>query len=258
MKPKILLLDIETSPIVSYTWGLWDQNIGLNQIKEDWYILSCAYKWLGEKKVHYTDQRNAKPMSNDKRLLKTIWKVLDECDGLITQNGISFDEKKLNARFILNGMTPPSPYKSIDTLRLARKRFGFTSNKLAFLAQSLGAAHEKLEHREFGGFELWRECLAGNKRAWDEMEKYNKLDVLALEDVYNKLAPWGLPINYAVHSEVETPTCNCGSTNLTRRGYNLSKTGKFARFQCKECGAWYSSKENLLPKSVKKSLLKGI
>ncbi len=143
MKPKILLLDIESSPIVSYTWGLWDQNIGLNQIKEDWYILSCAYKWLGEKKVHYTDQRNAKPMSNDKRLLKTIWKVLDECDGLITQNGISFDEKKLNARFILNGMTPPSPYKSIDTLRLARKRFGFTSNKLAFLAQSLGAAHEK-------------------------------------------------------------------------------------------------------------------
>ena len=49
--PKILCFDIETLPLESYTWGLFDQNVGLNQIKTDWAALSIAAKWLGEDEV---------------------------------------------------------------------------------------------------------------------------------------------------------------------------------------------------------------
>jgi hypothetical protein len=133
--PKVLLLDIETSPIISYVWALFDQNIALNQIKTDWHLLSWAAKWLDSDKVMYMDQRNVKNIENDKKLLQHIWKLLDEADVVIWQNGDKFDGKKLNARFIMNGMKPPSSYKTIDTLKLAKKYFGFTVINLNILVK---------------------------------------------------------------------------------------------------------------------------
>ena len=92
--PKVLFFDIETAPILAYSWGIWDQNIGLNQIKEDWFILSWSAKWLGDDKIMYMDQRNARRVNNDKKLLKAVWKLLDDADIVVTQNGKSFDQKK--------------------------------------------------------------------------------------------------------------------------------------------------------------------
>ena len=70
-EPKILLYDIETAPIQAYVWGLWDNNVALNQIETDWYILSWSAKWLGtpENETMYEDQRNAKNIEDDSRIL---------------------------------------------------------------------------------------------------------------------------------------------------------------------------------------------
>ncbi len=254
-KPKVLLFDIETSPIIAYTWGLFDQNVALNQIKEDWHVLAWAAKWQDEKKVMYDDQRAAKDISNDKRLLHGIWKLLDEADVVITQNGVSFDSKKLNARFILNGMPPPSHYQHIDTLRLAKKSFAFTSNKLEYLSDKLNVEFKKQTHRKFAGFELWKQCLAGNKKAWQEMEKYNKYDVLSLEELYNKLIVWGSPVNFNVFTEDGTPrVCTCGSTSFEKNGKRATSSGIFQRYRCNNCGAGHSSKINELSPQKRKEL----
>ncbi len=130
MKPKILIYDIETSPLETYTWGIYDQNVSVNQIKKDWHLLSFAAKWFGEKEVTYYDQRRAKDVSNDKALLERLWRLLDESDIVITQNGKQFDQKKVYARFLFHGMLPPSPSRHIDTKQLAKRNFGFTSNSL--------------------------------------------------------------------------------------------------------------------------------
>ncbi len=45
--PKILLLDIETAPHRVFAWGLWGQDIHLDQIEEPGYTLCWAAKWLG-------------------------------------------------------------------------------------------------------------------------------------------------------------------------------------------------------------------
>jgi hypothetical protein len=82
--PRVLLFDIETAPILGYVWRLWDQNVALNQIASDWYVLAWAAKWRGEKEVHYMDQRFAPDMENDKAILKGIWKLLDEADIVVT------------------------------------------------------------------------------------------------------------------------------------------------------------------------------
>lgn len=258
---KILIFDIETSPLITYTWGLFDQNIALNQIKEDWHVLSYAAKWLDDKpnKIMYKDQRGKKVLSDDKELLKGIWKLLDEASVVITQNGISFDSKKLNARFILNGLGKPSPYRHIDTLRIARKNFAFTSNKLEYMTNKLCTKYKKLtDERKFSGFSLWKECLKDNIKAWREMERYNKYDVLSLEELYHKLQPWDTTIAFSNFTDNEELVCNCGSTKLQKRGFDVTSTGKYQRYQCQDCGKWHRDKTNLLTKEKRKSTLVGI
>lgn len=248
-KVKILLLDIETAPMLGYVWGIWDQTVGLNQIKTDWHILSWSAKWLDEpaSKIMYQDQRNSKNIENDRKLLEGIWKLLDEADVIITQNGKRFDIKKLNARFILNGIQPPSPFQHIDTHQIAKKHFAFTSNRLEYMTDKLCTKYKKIKTKKFSGFELWRQCLSGNKEAWAEMEKYNKYDVLSLEELYKKLAPWDNSVNFTVfQAGSDNIVCTCGSEKFRNKGYNYTSTGKFKRFKCLDCGKNYTSPINLL------------
>lgn len=254
--PKVLFIDIETSPILGYAWGLFENNFGLNQIYKDWTVLSWSALWLGDKpsNIMYMDQRNNKNIEDDKVILKGIWDLLDAADIVVGQNSKRFDIKKLNARFILNGMKPPSSYSQIDTLQIAKKHFGFTSNKLEYMTNKLCVKYKKQTHRKFSGFELWKECLAGNKQAWKEMEKYNKYDVLSLEELYTKLISWDKGVNFNVYNDDTTNICKCGSSKWKKNGYFYSSVGKFQRYKCSSCGSETRDRKNLLSKEKRTSL----
>lgn len=256
---KVLVLDIETSPILGHVWQLWDQSVALNQIKADWFILSFACKWLHDSpdKVVYFDQRNEKNIEDDSKLLGKLWKLLDEADCVLTQNGQRFDIPKINARFIQNGFQPPSSYRHIDTMRIAKSVFGFTSNKLEYMTDKLCKKYKKLKHAKFSGFELWKECLAGNMEAWKEMEEYNKMDILSLEELYFVLVPWAPAINFNVFRDDHEFHCNaCGSLEHKKNGFKYSNLGKYQKYKCLDCGAESVSRENLLTKEKRKSLRK--
>lgn len=253
---KILLLDVETAPLVSYTWGLWDQTVALNQIKDDWAIIAFAGKWLDSKEVIYVDNRNQKDIRDDKELLKVAWKLMNEADIIVGQNSKSFDIKKLNARFILNGMKPPSSYKQFDTMRIAKKYFAFTSNKLEYMSDKLCKQYKKLKVTKFPGFNLWSECMKGNQEAWQEMKRYNILDVLSLEELYKKLVPWDNSLNFNLYSRDNSTICTCGSKNFHKNGYFYGAAGKFQRYACSDCGAEIRDKKNLFTKDKKASLKK--
>lgn len=251
---KILIFDIETAPMLAYVWGLWDQNVGLNQIESDWYVLSFAAKWLGSKEsdVIYYDQRNAKNIEDDSVLLKQIWDLLNEADIVITQNGKKFDVKKLNARFILNGFQRPSNFRHIDMYDISRRQFGFTSNKLEYLTNSLCVKYKKLKHAKFSGFELWKQCLNGNMEAWKEMEEYNKYDVLSLEELYTIVIGWDNSINFNLYKDnILDFTCNCSSKNIIENGFDYTNTAKYRRYRCTDCGANFRDSKNLIAKESK-------
>lgn len=234
---KILLFDIETSPLISYTWGIWEQDV--IEVKEEWYILSFGYKWLGDKQTYvkclpdyplYKREKN-----NDRMLVQDLWKLFDEADILIAHNGDQFDVKKVQARFVQHKLKPPTPFKTIDTKKVAKKYFKFDSNKLDHLGQYLKIGR-KVKHE---GFSLWLGCMYGDMNAWKKMCTYNKQDVVLLEQVYLKLRGW-----MTNHPEAgRWGTCsNCDSEHFQKHGHSFSKGKngyiKYTRLQCQDCGAW--------------------
>jgi len=253
-RPRVLLLDIETAPLEVYCWGLFDQNIGLNQIIQDWSMLCWSAKWLGEKKMMYEDLSKSRNVRNDKRIVRKLWHLVNEADIIVGQNGKRFDTRKMSARFILLGMDPPSSYRQIDTLQIARKHFGFTSNKLEYLSENICTKYKKKVKRKFPGFSLWSECLKGNKVAWAEMAEYNKLDVLALEELLEKFFAWDNTINFGVYTDNIVSGCvKCGGRQK-RNGYHYSEAGKYQRFKCIVCKKEVRSGHNMLTPEKRRSL----
>jgi DNA polymerase elongation subunit (family B) len=239
---KVLVLDIELAPMIVYVWSLKDQYVGVKQLKTDWYVIACGAKWFGEpaSKVMYWDQRKAAKPEDDKAILKNIWKLLNEADVVITQNGEKFDGPKLNARFILQGMKPPKPYKHIDTYRLVRRVAAFTSNGLEYLTDKLCTKYKKLTHKKYPGLSLWKACMAGDRKAWAEMKLYNTHDVLSTEELYLKIRAWApetMATPYAAE-KVSILCKTCGDKNMQKRGVAVKNKFKYQRWQCQSCGKW--------------------
>jgi hypothetical protein len=236
-EPKITLLDIESCPTLAYVWQMYEADV--IAVKEDWFMLSYAYRTLGNKIVQckcLPDFKGyEKDHQNDRELVRHIWEVLDGSDVIIAHNGDRFDLRKINARFVFHGLKPPSPYISIDTLKIARRYFKFDSNKLDLLAEYLGVG-KKLP--TLGFKKTWLGCMAGDKTQWGMMRRYNKHDIELLEGVYLKLRPWAKnhPRLSNFHKGDMCP--NCQSGNIQYRGFSYTRTGKRRRYCCKDCGAW--------------------
>ncbi len=236
MKPRIYLFDIESSPLKAYVWGMYEQNV--IKVIQDWHMLSFSVKELGGKQITRTlaDYPNYKrDKSNDKELVRDMWKYFDDADILIAHNGDSFDIKKCYDRFSYWGMKPPSPFKRIDTLKIAKKHFKFTSNKLNDLGEHLGLGKKV----RTGGFDLWEACMNGDMKAWRLMKKYNAQDVRLLEKIYEKFLPFMENHPAAKMKPKTDEECdNCGEHYIVRRGFQWMGGKKYQRTQCQSCGHW--------------------
>ena len=227
---RLLLLDIETAPLSVFSWGLWDQNIAINQIIEPGYTLCWAAKWYKSREVLFDSIHDSRP----KQMFKKIHKLVDEADAVVHYNGTRFDMPTLNTGFLEHGLHPPSNYADIDLLKTARQKFKFPSNKLDYVSQELGLG-QKLKHK---GMDLWRGCMAGNDADWRVMKRYNIQDVKLLEKVYVRLLPWieGHP-NWGLFVDAEDPVCrNCGSKNVQKNGVRRTSTMTYHRYRCNDCG----------------------
>lgn len=230
-----LFLDIETSPNLAYVWGMWEQNV--IEFEREWYVMCFSAKW--ENGEHITkglpDYRGYKKGSeDDEKLVKELWHLLDKADMVVAHNGDQFDLKKINARFSFYNLTPPAPYKTVDTKKVAKRYFGFNSNKLDNLGEHLGLGR-KVKHE---GFELWKACMAGDSKAWRTMKLYNKQDVVLLEKIYNHFLPWISNHPNAGMFEEGTRCPKCGGEKLQKRGFALNQTTRYQRVQCQDCGGW--------------------
>ena len=228
---KILTIDIETRPSLAYVWGLWDQNVGLNQVEEFGTVISWAAKWHGEKKVYFASDHH----DGHAEMIKQAWELLDEADAVVGYNSKSFDMKHLNREFVLAGYPPPSPYTDIDLMNVVKQRFCFTSNKLQHVATELGIG-SKLQHDVF---DLWLRCRKDDHKAWSTMKKYNMQDVVLTEKVYERLLPW---IKNHPHRGLyggDPNACpRCGHAEVVKRGFAHTSMASYQIIQCKKFGGY--------------------
>ena len=243
---KILFLDLETSPNLAFVWGLWQQNVSINQLMESTEVICFGARWHGKKEVIFKSVHH----HGKKAMLDELHKLMEEADVLVGWNSAAFDSKHIKREFLENGYLPPSPYKELDLMRVVKSQFKFPSNKLDYVSQTLGVG-AKVQH---SGFDLWIGCMADNKKAWAEMKEYQIQDVNLLIDLYEILKPWikNHP-HVALHEGVEGGCSNCASVRLQRRGFARTIAATYQRFQCMDCGKWLRG-----DKSVEKTTYKSI
>lgn len=261
-RAKVLILDIETAPMLSYLWSLWPRG-GINADMQESasYVLSWAAKWLGDDEVMADaicyNRGYSVGDEDDRRMLRGIWKLLDEADFVVAHNGDKFDIKRLNTAFLLAGLGPPRPYKQIDTLKMVKRAFAFDSNRLNYLLGALFGTSKA----ETGGFETWRQCILGNMEAWDTLIAYNKQDVTELERLYLEIRAWDK--SHPSLSVMDPgaggsiPACTtCSSENISPTGaYVYTNASRFEGYVCEDCGSQMRGRESKLSLAEKASLL---
>lgn len=246
---KILHLDIETAPNKVYSWGLFKQNISINQIVEPGYTLCYAAKWHEDDEVIF-DSIHKSPEPD---FIHGVWKLINEADAVVHYNGEKFDMPTLNKEFFLNDLAPPDSYHNIDLYKTVKKRFRFASNKLDFVCQQLGIG-AKTQHT---GMSLWNDCMAGDEESWKLMEKYNKQDVVLTQELYELLLPWiQRHPNHALYLDTDRPVCpNCGSTHVVKKGLETTLTMAYQRYRCQNCSTPIRGRNNTMTTEKKLNVL---
>jgi DNA polymerase elongation subunit (family B) len=242
---KILVWDIETTPIEYRGFGLWNQNINYKSITRDWSIICASWKELGKDKIYNTSiLKNKKPKNrleflDDYQVTLDLRNAVQEADILIAHNGDRFDLKKLNARIMLHGIEPISHnIVTIDTLKEIRKVAAHTSNRLDYLGDIFGTG-VKMEHSK----NLWNMVMEADRDAVQEMSDYCDQDVRALEDFYLRVRPY-----FKSHpniAEANTHNCpKCNSSNVKKNGVRMNRNGsRRQEYKCNSCGSHFSQRK---------------
>ena len=236
-KRKRLYFDIETSPNIGFFWTAgFKLNISTESIIKERAIICICYKWEEDKVTH---SLNWDSKQNDKKMLQEFIKVANEADELVGHNGDKFDLAWVRTRCLFHRLEMFPTYTTIDTLKVARSKFKFNSNKLNYIAQYLGIG-EKI-HTEYN---LWKDIVLNkDKEAMDKMIKYCKMDVILLEKVHKELS-LHIPAktHYGVIFGGDRGSCpECGSDDIVRNNKRVTASGLVkVQMRCKTCGKMHT------------------
>ncbi len=232
-KRKRLYFDIETSPNIGFFWTAgFKLNISTESIIKERAIICICYKWEEDKVTH---SLNWDSKQNDKKMLQEFIKVANEADELVGHNGDKFDLAWVRTRCLFHRIDMFPTYTTIDTLKVARSKFKFNSNKLNYIAKYLGIG-QKI-HTDY---DLWKDIVLNkDKDAMDKMIKYCKMDVILLEKVHKELS-LHIPAktHYGVIFGGDRGSCpECGSDDLVRNNKRVTASGLVKiQLRCKTCG----------------------
>jgi len=254
---KVLYWDIETSSIDikyrTYDLKITAKRFDPETIERDWTILSIAWA-INEGPVKCISVSPRNPL-NDSEVVKSFHEVLDGCDCIVGHNIDAFDLKKFNTRAIFHGLHPIGKKLSIDTLKLSRKHFRFTSNKLRYIAKFFNIT-------EKDGSPDWDECLKGNPEALSYMQEYNRTDVEVTRQLYHKLKAYHdthpditIDVTDVLGQKVFGLCKSCGSANTVKNGSWFTVRGRIPKMKCKDCG--HNFREQKQPKKGLKEAFKG-
>ena len=199
----------------------------------EWPRTICvAWRVYGTKRVEFVAEWQE---GGREAMLLAAWEAYDHADIVVGHNLAAFDTKHLNAEWRDMGLAPPSPFKTVDTLKEARKHFGDESKQLRSLTQRLGIPTKTDKY----DIEVARAALAGDVKMQRKLANYNKGDIAASEALYDRLRGW-MPTHPHAKSgnALDVISCNqCNGRNLDRNGIKLAQQITYLLYRCTDCGA---------------------
>jgi hypothetical protein len=237
---NVLIADIErVQGLAMIPMKFWDMGAIKYQqrIKPDdvvsWPRTVClAAKWYGDDKVTFIAEWHK---GGYRRFMEKAWKLFDQAQIVVGHNMDRFDRKHLNAAWNEIGFPPPSPFKVVDTLKVAWSEFGYESNTMDSLCKRLGIT-AKDGHYSIAVADA---AVAGDKDAQANIESYNIGDIHATEALYNYFRPWIKNHPHNVNGNADDkPVCNrCWQPEMAANGYTLAVVISYRLYRCSVCGA---------------------
>lgn len=253
---KALVFDIETRPMLGFSWSYYFRGGGkLIDLLDYDGILTISYGWVGKKRVKNLSihrEKGYKPFyirdkygfrwnhneEAEKNMLTKFWEIHNEADFLIGQNIDKFDLKKLNTKYEKYGLGP-IPYKpTFDTQKSSKKHFDLPSHRLDFKAKYFGGKGK----RKHEGWDMWLGFLENDKRSIREMIKYNDQDIKITIDEYYRDRKWAGHPNLGMlgaTTKEEDFICGvCLSKNVIKNGQRIRGMTVYQELKCKDCGSY--------------------
>lgn len=232
---KILTFDIERikgQANIEF-WDLGDyknRRIHADNVIQWPRSICVAWNWYGNRRIEFASEWG----DGREAMLLEIWKQIDTAEIVVGHNIVGFDLKKLNTEWRDMGLTPPSPYKVVDTLKEARKQFGDESKTLDALCKRLGLTGKTDRY----DVDLAKAALEGDRASQIQIQAYNEGDITATLDLYDRLRGW-IPNHphLGALDEGEAHCNQCGSTSIERNGTYLAVQIRYIQYRCQTCGA---------------------
>lgn len=225
---RVLVIDIETRPMLVHTWGMFQQNIGPSQVVDWGGVLCFAAKWAGSDDMMFYAEWKGR-----ERMIRAAHRLLDEADAIVGWNSQRFDTRWLNAEFQRAGMRRPTPYRNVDLMRAQKRDAFMMSNKLESRRLWLGEAGKA----DTGGFALWRGCMDGDQESRRLMEEYNRRDVEITQEEFDRMRAGGWVRNLPNLSIVGGKVCpSCGSDRLHAHKPYRTDVREYDLWVCDDCG----------------------
>jgi len=219
-----------------FSWNVGHKiNIDYSNIIKERAIICICYKWEDDRQVHgLTWDEN----QDDKAMLEKFIEIANQADELVGHNGDKFDLAWIRTRCLFHQIQMFPKYVTIDTLKVARSKFRFNSNRLDYIAKYLGIGHKIKTD-----FNLWKNIvLHKDQKAMNYMVKYCKMDVSLLEQVHKKLSTHiDRKTHYGVIFGQDRGSCpECGSDNLIISKKRTTAAGvKKIQYKCKTCNHYH-------------------
>lgn len=247
---RILLLDIETYPALTWQWSLWDKFTPVERIAREGGMLCWAAKWYAD-----PDTITASLWDDGvEGMAERMHALMCEADAVVTYNGDRFDLPKLRTWVELDsGLGPVAPFKSVDLYHTVKHvGGGMLSKKLGYVTERLGIG-AKVDHY---GFQLWPDSMPtelgglAKPEAQELMVRYCAGDVAStLEPLLDALLPWVKAFPHIGLYDESTKTNRCQRCaglgrdgQLQSCGYAYTPLGKFKRYLCTACRSYSRGK----------------
>jgi uncharacterized protein YprB with RNaseH-like and TPR domain len=225
----------------------WD--IEASNLNADFGIVLCVgFKEVGHGKpevlniLDYLD-KSKDLIKAERRLLIDVTDRLLSADVWIAHFGVHYDLPFVNSRLLYHNLPVlPGNFPLIDTWKISRNRLKLRNNRLVTISEHLKTGDEKNAIKP----EQWLRALSGHRESMDYIVEHCRLDVLVLEEVYLRLRP--LVLDHPSRGLIDgRGGCGvCGASTLQARGFHVTRTRKYQRYQCQTCGAWSKATKPLL------------